>query len=77
MGWGRLSSVVEKGKIGCLLTATKLEQGMGNERSLRKVWRATKLLWVVSSTTKNLTMVFTKDEQEEEDWWIKIRGYLA
>ena len=76
MEWRRLASIVGKGKIGCLLTATKIEQGAGREEHLRKVWSATGLLWVVSSTTENTMKVFEKDNDEEE-WWNKVKGYLA
>ena len=76
MEWRRLASIVGKGKIGCLLTATKTEQGAGREEHLRKVWSATGLLWVVSSTTENTMKVFEKDNDEEE-WWNKVKGSLA
>ena len=57
----RLARAVEKGEVGSLITDAEDAMANGKKEDLKKVWFATKLLWVVSG------QVVEKEEEWEED----------
>ena len=66
----RLARAVEKGEVESLITDAEDALAKGKKEDLKKVWLATKLLWVVSGE------VVEKEEEQEEEGWTEIQDFL-
>ena len=64
--WARLARAVDKGEVCSLITDAEDAMANGKKEDLKKVWFATKLLWVVSGE------VVEKEEEQEEEGWTEI-----
>ena len=64
--WARLARAVDKGEVCSLITDAEDAMANGKKEDLKKLWFATKLLWVVSGE------VVEKEEEQEEEGWTEI-----
>ena len=68
--WARLAKAIDDGEVGSLITDAENAMANGKKEDLKKVWLATKLVWVVSGE------VFEKDEEGEEEGWTEIQDLV-
>ena len=56
--------------MGSLITDAEDAMANGKKEYLKKVWLATKLLWVVSGE------VVEKEDDQEEEGWTEIQDFI-